>query len=226
MVYNLILENKDTIFALSSFLTLILLGLVIYIYLKDDNCSCPSGPQGVPGPQGPQGSQGVPGPQGPQGVPGPQGPSGKNLDLSNYVGDINVKGNISATGNINYGDNCKLVCQTSPQNPTESPIPTSITSAPSGGLGTGYIVLIVIIVLICLGLGGYVLYKGYGTGTRTKNQEPIELEGLTGTQQAIYGNQPIVDQSRLRQKAIYGNQPIVDQSRFPSVSTMYGNENL
>lgn len=177
-LYHFLQENKNTIFSILLAVTLI----VIFIYLvRDKSCNCPAGPQGPTGPkgetgiQGPIGLQGPVGPIGPvgpsgpmglQGPIGPVGPAGQSADLTNYTGDINVKGNIVASGSVRARNNCEVLCPTSA--PTNAP--SSSSSSSSSGLGTGYIVLIALGGLLVIGA---VLYLYSSSKNKGSFRDPL-----------------------------------------------------
>ena len=95
-----VFDYKSIIFIVIAMI--IVLGSIAY-FLRD--CNCKTGPQG------------------------PQGPPGQPMDMSNYIGDINVTGDIKASGKIKAGD-CELNC----------------TPAPTPSSSTGWIIAIIVII--------------------------------------------------------------------------------
>ncbi len=183
-LYHFLEEHKNAIFSILLAVTLI----VIFIYLvRDKSCNCPPGPQGPPGPKGeigiqgpmglqgpqgpigpagPSGLMGLQGPAGPMGPVGPMGPAGQAADLTNYTGDVNVKGNIVASGSIRARNNCEVLC------PTNAPTSSPTNSPTSSGLGAGYIVLIVLGALLVIGIGLYFYFSG-GFSNSGQYRQPI-----------------------------------------------------
>lgn len=95
----------------------VILGSIAY-FLRD--CNCKTGPQG------------------------PVGPSGQSIDMSNYVGNVNVTGDISASGKITAGK-CELNC---------TPPDTSSSST------SGFIIFSVVLGIVLL--AGVLLYFKFG----------------------------------------------------------------
>jgi hypothetical protein len=80
---------------------------------------------------------------------GPRGPPGPDTDLSNYKGDVNISGNIVASGIVKSGD-CKLSCNTSTDD--------------DSGSGKSTTALVIIVVILSLSaIGGGVYYYKYRT---------------------------------------------------------------
>ena len=75
---------------------------------------------------------------------GPRGPPGYDTDLSNYKGDVNISGNIVATGIVKSGD-CKLSCNT--------------TTDDSGSGKSTTALVIILVILVILAIGGFYYYK-------------------------------------------------------------------
>ena len=82
---------------------------------------------------------------------GPQGPEGKSFDMSNYVGNVNVKGDILASGKIKSG-NCELNCVSPTPSTNVSPSESSSSSS------TGWIIGSVIFGVILVGAGSYYFF--------------------------------------------------------------------
>ena len=99
---------------------IIVLGSIAY-FLRD--CNCKTGPQGLPG---------------------------QSMDMSNYIGNVNVTGDIKASGKIKAGE-CELNCTLPPPTPT----PTT----PSSSSTTGLIIFSVVLGIVLVVVG--VLYFKY-----------------------------------------------------------------
>lgn len=101
-----VFDHKSIIFIIIAMI--IVLGSIAY-FLRDCNCKT--------------------GPQGPQGLPG------QSMDMSNYIGNVNVTGDIKASGKIKAGE-CELNC-------TPTPTPESSSS-------TGWIIAIAVLIGIII----------------------------------------------------------------------------
>lgn len=103
---------------------IIIIGAIAY-FMRD--CNCKTGPQG------------------------PQGPAGQTIDLSDYKGNVNISGDIYASGKIKSGD-CQLNCN------VPTPTPTKSSSSSST-----WIWVSVSLFIILIG-AGYAYYKGRSNG--------------------------------------------------------------
>ena len=75
---------------------------------------------------------------------GPQGPPGESVDMSNYKGNINVIGDISASGKIKSRD-CELNCNK----------PTPDTPDSSGSKWWIWLLLAILIIVVVLFIYNY-----------------------------------------------------------------------
>lgn len=106
-----VFDYKSIIFIIIAMI--VILGSIAY-FLRD--CNCKTGPVG------------------------PAGPAGQSIDMSNYQGNINVIGDISASGKIKSGE-CQLNCN----QPSPSPSPESSTSRTGWVIGSVIFGIILVI---------------------------------------------------------------------------------
>lgn len=115
-----VFDHKSIIFIIIAMI--IVLGAIAY-FLRDCNCKT--------GPAGPM---------------GPQGQSGQSFDMSNYVGNVNVTGDISASGKIKSGQ-CELNCTSPPPTIPPTPMPNESSSSSSGWI-IGSVVFGIVLVVV------------------------------------------------------------------------------
>lgn len=124
------------------------------------------------------------------GPAGPAGPAGQSIDMSNYVGNVNVTGDISASGKIKSGQ-CELNCTSPP-----TPIPTE-SSRSSSSSKTGWIIASVVFgILVVAGVVVYFTYFSnyksfHPSATSVQTLSSIKDQPLSSSISSLSGETPM-----------------------------------